>query len=533
MTRNPNHPLKRALGGLLVTGACLVMGGHAQGAPFVEPDVEVLYTLTPPQPGGTFGFVAETIGDLDGDGVTELIIGEPFSSPAGQLSGRVFVYSGATGTLLHATPGQPLDFFGTSVAGLGDVTGDGVPDYAASAPGIPPLFNFPWPAAVRVYSGADHSLVYQVDGAIGSRFGQDINSAGDVNGDGREDLIVGAPFDDSAAMNAGRVYLFDGATGAGLWHRDGSLQGDLLGSGVSGVDDLDGDGVPDQVAGASNAGPATGGLAQVLSGADGSLLDTLAPLPTAGAFGQFFAHDAGDVDGDGTGDIYIGDFGDSLLGPFTGRAYVYAGSDRSAIHVLDGDQAGGGFGIGRGAGDVNGDGRADQFLAAYLHDDGALDAGKAYLYSGRDGGVMRTFTGTVENHQLGYDAVPLPDVNGDGLPDYLITGNGVAHVIAGTDLSVAGRIASLCELIQSIPDAAFSGPADNRRDALCQKLNAVASMHNAGALDGMVDKLQDDLRAKADGSLGGDPGDDWITAPYWQSFLDPWFEGLVRVAVTP
>lgn len=533
MTTHPATPITPSVAALLVASACAIVSGPVRASTFVEPDVTVLYALAPDQFGGTFGFVAETIGDLDGDDVTEFIVGQPNIGVTGLRSGQVHIFSGADGSLLHSIAGLPLDFFGTSVAGLGDVTGDGVPDYAASAPGIPPFFNFPWPASVRVFSGADHSLVYQIDGAVGSRFGQDINSAGDITGDGRQDLIVGAPFDDSAAPDAGRVEVFDGATGGLLWGRDGSFGGDSLGSGVSGVDDLDGDGIPEQAVGAFNAGPAGGGLAQVLSGADGSLLDVLAPLSTAGSFGQFFAHDAGDVDGDGTGDIYIGDFGDSLLGPFTGRAYVYSGADRTTLQVLDGDEAGGGFGIGRGIGDVNGDGHDDLILAAYLHDDGAVNAGKGYVYSGRDGGVMRTYTGTGENERLGFDALSLGDVNDDGLTDYLLTGVDVAYVVAGTDLSVGGRISSLCELVRSIPEAAFKHPAPERREALCNKLDAVAAMHAAGNTEGMASKLEEDIRAKADGSLGGDPDNDWIVDPDWQGFLDPWLEGLVRVASNP
>ncbi|MGK7296243.1 MAG: integrin alpha [Candidatus Wenzhouxiangella sp. M2_3B_020] len=533
MATRSTHSINPFAAALLAAAACAVLGGPARASSFVEPDVTVLYALAPDRLGGSFGFVAETIGDLDADGVTEFIVGQPSIDATGLRSGQVHIFSGADGSPLHSIAGLPLDFFGTSVTGLGDVTGDGVPDYAASAPGIPVFFGFPWPASVRVFSGSDHALVYQVDGAVGSRFGQDINNAGDITGDGRDDLIVGAPFDDSGAADAGRAQVFDGATGGHLWARDGSFAGDSLGGGVSSVDDLDGDGIPEQAVGAFNAGPAGGGLAQVLSGADGTLLDILAPLATAGSFGQFFAHDAGDVDGDGTGDIYIGDFGDSLLGPFTGRAYVYSGADRSVLHVLDGDESGGGFGIGRGAGDVNGDGDDDLFLAAYLHDDGAFNAGKGYVYSGRDGGVMRTYTGTGEDERLGFDALPLGDVNGDGLTDYLLTGVDVAYVVAGTDLSVGGRIASLCELIRSIPETAFKRPAPARRNALCDKLDAVAAMHAAGNLEGMASKLEDDIRAKADGSLGGDPDNDWVTDSHWQAFLYPWLEGLARVAANP
>lgn len=524
--------IPRALSALTVAAFCATAGNAAGASPFVEPDVDVLYTLPTDQPGSQFGFVGESIGDLDGDGVTEFVIGQPQSHAAASFAGQAKIYSGVTGTLLHVVQGGLYEFLGTSVAALGDVNDDGTPDYAVSAPGIPAFIGFPWPARVVVFSGADHSIIHQTSGPVGSNFGQDINSAGDVNGDGRQDLVVGAPFDDTGSADAGSVTVLDGATGTLLWTSNGDFAGDKLGGGVSGVDDLDGDGVPDQLAGAQDAGPSQGGLALVLSGATGHKIDTLAPLPTAGQFGQFFAHDAGDVNGDGTGDLYVGDFADSALGPVTGRAYVYSGADRSPLWTFDGSEADAGFGIGRGAADVNGDGHADLFLAAYKHDDGAPNAGKAYLYSGRDGGVIRTFTGNVAGDLLGFDAVPLDDVNGDGIGDYLITGSDIAHVVAGTDASASGRIASLCALIGAIPDDAFAGPAAQRRDALCSKLDALAAAFEAGAYNGAADKLRDDLRAKADGSLGGDPADDWIVDPDWQSFLAPWFEGLLRLAAS-
>ena len=84
--------------------------------------------------------------------------------------------------------------------------------------------------------------------------------------------------------------------------------------------------------------------------------------------------------------------------------------------------------------DVNGDGYGDLFVAAYKYSDSADSAGKGYVYSGKDGNVLRTMTGTVAGVSLGVDALAVGDVNGDGLTDYMLTGFGIAHVIAGTPL---------------------------------------------------------------------------------------------------
>jgi hypothetical protein len=519
---------KHAIGYSAAWLLAVTLPAGTSAGPFLEPDVEVLYALLPSQPGGGFGFAAENIGDIDDDGVADLIVSAPQDFAGGPFAGRAFVYSGAGGAPLNTVSGDPLEFLGTGVAAVGDVDGDGVPDYAVGAAGLPPMFGST-PGRVVAISGADHTVIHETVEPAGGRFGFDINSAGDVNGDGRPDIIVGVPFDDSGGTDAGQVRILSGPDGSEVWSRAGANEGDALGGAVSGLPDLNGDGIPEQVVGAFNAGPAQGGAALVLSGLNGSLLSELSPLPTAVEFGQFFAHDAGDVDADGLGDIYIGDFADSRLGPLTGRGYVFSGADRTPIRIFDGERADDGFGIGRSAGDINGDGHSDLFLAAFRSDDGAANAGKAYLFSGRDGGVIRTYTGTAENVRLGFDAVPMGDVNRDGVGDYLITGVDIAFVVAGTDSSPRGRTDSLCELIRSIPVDAFSGNASDRKKAMCNKLEVVATQLETGA-SGARHMLENDVQARMDGTLGGNPENDWIIDDFWQRFLDSWLDGLIRLA---
>src|SRR4029079_3431923 len=148
-------------------------------------------------------------------------------------------------------------------------------------------------------------------GGPGEGFGFSIGGAGDVNRDRRPDLIVGAFAANSAT---GKVYLLSGKDGTVLWTQPGPNVGAGLGQGVSGIDDVNHDGIPDQVAGAPGAGPTFLGAAFVYSGRDGAPLRTLDPDPTAINFGTFFVHDAGDVDRDGVRDILIGDFADTEAG---------------------------------------------------------------------------------------------------------------------------------------------------------------------------------------------------------------------------
>src|SRR5262245_45521865 len=204
-------------------------------AQFIEPGVEVLASFSAENLGDGFGFVAETIGDIDGDGAPDYIIGAP-GFPAGASNGKAYVYSGADGSLLHVIEGRRGGSLGFSVAGIGDVNGDAVPDYAVGEPGAPN-------GGVWIVSGANHQVIRTVTSIAGALFGYDINSAGDVDNDGSGDVIVGAPA--AGAGGEGSVSIVSGKTGAILWTKPGQSIGDSLGSGVSGMGDTNGDQVPD------------------------------------------------------------------------------------------------------------------------------------------------------------------------------------------------------------------------------------------------------------------------------------------------
>jgi hypothetical protein len=415
----------------LAAGVALAATSHAS-AQFLEPDVHVLYTLHSDSPGDNYGFMASAIGDLNGDGAPDFIIGAPRNPQGGAFSGRAYVYSGRNGTLLHVVQGNTQDRMGFSVAGVGDVNKDGVPDYVVGAPGRfnqTPVKN----GRVLVISGADHSVLYDLQGTANSFFGYDANAAGDVNGDSWPDIIVGAPLVSVAAPFAGRAFAISGRDGSILWSHDGDAQNASLGTGVSGVGDLDGDGLPEQTIGASGQpnGSHNGGQAFVLNGRDGSVMRTLKPSSTACDFGDFYVAASPDINGDGVGDIYVADYCDSRLGPGSGRAYVFSGTSSDKLRVFSAENAGDGLGAGRPVKDLDGDGAADYIVSAYTSSAGAPDGGKTYLFSGKTGKILRTMTGTIAGGESGFDALPLGDVNGDGKTDFLLTGTDVAYVIAG------------------------------------------------------------------------------------------------------
>ena len=137
-------------------------------------------------------------------------------------------------------------------------------------------------------------------------------------------------------------------------------------------------------------------------------------------FGRFFAAGVGDTNGDGVPDIYAGDYASNVAGAAGGFAAVYSGVDGTVLHSWRGS-AGEGLGPGREVGDVNGDGKVDLIAGSYTSSDGAAQAGKVQIFSGATGRPMRTITSTTAGENLGFDAVGVGDVNGNGSLDYLLS----------------------------------------------------------------------------------------------------------------
>lgn len=417
-------------------GAMLAACGFAGGASaqFAEPDAVALQTFTG-QPGETYGWAVADLADIDGDGVTDAISGAPFNAENGPRTGRVEVRSGATGAVLFEFVGDSAeDMYGYSVADAGDVDGDGVNDIATGGPRADGFLG-----QVVVWSGATGQQILKVQSPPSSLFlGAAVSGAGDVNGDGHADVLGGAPFSGQGFLH-GEAYVFSGADGS-ILRTYTSEPNAGFGWGAALTGDVDGDGVGEHIIGAPGLG-----YAEVYSGATGDLLYRFDADPTWGAYGQFFVAGAGDVNADCVPDFYVGDFGDrtdpSVPGPPNGAAYVYSGADGSVLMRLTG-QPGDGMGPGRGAGDANGDGYDDLAIGSYTNSDAAPQGGRVDIVSGADGAVLQAFTGTIASAQLGFDCVGIGDTNGDGALDFLLSAaNGnLVTIGAGTDVLCAGDL---------------------------------------------------------------------------------------------
>ncbi len=366
------------------------------------------------------------LGDLDGDGVQDLA----FGSIGEGFAGSVRVLSGRTGELLLTVQGSTFaENFGRAVTACGDVDADGVPDLAVGAPESDQAA--PSAGCVRILSGADGSLLRELlGGSSGEQFGSAVAAAGDVDGDGLPDLLVGAPnrAGPAGAFGAGAAFVISGASGATLLLHPGTVLGEQLGTSVAGLDDLDGDGVPDLAFGAPGEGPSIPtnlpGRAVIVSGATAAVLGTLFGDAPDDKFGFDLAN-AGDVDGDGRGDLLIGAPQDAFQGAFDGYARVVSGGTLQPLVTLVGgpDEA-----LGRavaGAGDLDGDGRAELALGGPR---AASFTGVVRLVADAGATTWLEIHGEAPNAWLGEALGGAADLDGDGVPDVLC---GAGHASPG------------------------------------------------------------------------------------------------------
>ena len=506
-------------------GATYVVFGQASGAP-----VELSNLLA----AGSTGFVisggaadenaglsVSGAGDLNGDGFADLIIGAPVASPNGTWSGASYIVYGKTDTdpidlSTIATEGDTGgfviggltagDFVGQSVSGAGDVNGDGYGDLIVGAYQADPnetnagatyvVYGRPDVSGDKIGTSIDLAEItadvggFVINGALeNDQSGYSVSGAGDVNGDGYDDLIVGAPYADPNASGSGASFVvFGSASGSTFELADlttgavtdpasgfvinGNSEEDYSGFSVSGAGDVNGDGLDDLIVGSPGSDPngeLSGASFVVFGKTDGAAIELssietnsneipvgfmISGVAVNDTSGRSSVSGAGDVNGDGLDDLIIGAMGDDPNGSGSGASFVVYGKTNGEMVELSDVQHGiGGFvinGVGEddssgwsvsGAGDVNGDGFADLLVGAPFDSPNGSSSGASFVVFGdnftqsvtnvgtTDG---ETLTGTIENDII-FAGEGDDTINGTSGEDRLSGGNGADVFIFSRD----------------------------------------------------------------------------------------------------
>lgn len=392
-----------------------------------------------------YGCCVAPAGDINGDGHSDIVVGAQHYDSPQVNEGRVFIYLGSPSSLgtrpAWSTEGNANGIRHEVVALIGDVNGDGVADAAVGEP----LYDGGQQdeGRVHVYHGSSTGLnttpnwSYESN-SMYAQFGGAVAGAGDVNGDGYADLLVGARSYINGQVGEGGAFLFYGsATGLNAapdWTAEGNQENAHCGSSVASLNDLNGDGFGDVAVGMEDWDTATisdvgkvcvyyGTATGLPTVPDWSYVGGIANENVGGSVAG-----AGDVNGDGYADIVVGAFGYANGQALEGRACVFHGHAEGLSATPDWNwESNSNMAIAGaevdGAGDVNGDGYADIIVGAQGYNDEGPNQGAIFVFNGSSTGLATTPAtklGPQADSSFGTAVCGAGDINGDGYADIIV-----------------------------------------------------------------------------------------------------------------
>ena len=419
--------------------------------------------------GDKLGSIMSAVRDVDGDGHADLLIGSPENDDAGTGAGKIYFLSGAnmvdgsydiTQADLQILGAAAEDKAGSSISSAGDIDGDerfdiliGAPfsDFAGNASGIAYLFKGAYISnGTTSVSSADIRFYGEnpVDLA-----GSYVGTAGDVDDDGFDDLIIGAPYSDAGGTRSGQVYLFLGSDLTALTYSVSESYASFYGEAVydevkyaKGVGDVDGDGLDDIMVGVpqNDDGGTDAGKVYLIYGSSlsgGSLPVSLSDIAFVGEQAQdkagFAVQGCGDINADGLEDILVSAPKSDVNGTNSGKIYLITNaamlstsmSLSSVPRYFYGETAGDEAGTGLSSiSDLDGDGMRELVLGAPFNSEADFQAGKAYIYYSSDIGFGShnlassnlSYTAEESNNYLGATILAPGDINNDGNKDLVL-----------------------------------------------------------------------------------------------------------------
>jgi len=503
-------------------------------------------------------FLLETFRDINADALSVLRGNSEVNSFLSHAINLADIAEGTGGFVIKGQANVDIqgevygDYSGWSVSGAGDVNGDGAADLIVGSYLADPTGRGNAGKSYVVFGKADGAAVdlsylsngFVIDGqAAGDQSGHSVSDAGDVNGDGLADLIVGAAGKSYVVFGKAdglKVDLANVASGNGGFVINGETAGDGSGWSVSSAGDVDGDGLADLIVGAPAADPAAGtnagksyvvfgkrdstevNLSAIADGTGGFVINGQTAVDNSG----YSVSSAGDVNGDGLGDLIVGAYAaDPVSGQNAGKSYVVFGkANQSTVDLANVASGNGGFVINgqatpdysgfsvSSAGDVNGDGLADLIIGAPGPSNrnyvvfGKTDGTPVELANVNNGSGGFVIRGSMSFDNHGFSVSSAGDMNGDGLSDVIIGAPGVADNAAGESYVVFGKTDGTAIELASVADGeggfAIHGQTSDHSGT---SVSAAGDVNG----DGLADLIVGAPRASSSGG-GADIGKSYV-----------------------